>query len=458
MGDRARAAALAALLAAGGGALRISARPSQQECKAAGQPTAVAATVQGLFITLTWQAPPGPVSSYEIEVGLTPGTGDVAVIETGNPGTSVTGVLPAGVYFVHLRARNACGVGEMSSDARVVSGVYQDHGDVVVARRTAERNTYFPSIAKLRNGELLVAYYDGPDHVSPSGRIALVRSRDGGMTWSLPEVALDTPLDDRDPTLTVTSSGRVLLSYFAGKIDTAEDGGGVFVAWSDDSARTWSTPQRVATSLLGAATTSAIVTLPTGELLMPIYGHVAGTTRSRAVAVRSRDDGMTWPATGETLLAAADAIDFQEPAVAQIGAGWLAVFRTEQPGSLAFHAVSNDGARSWSPATRLDIAAQASELVPVPQAPGSTIDGVHIWGDWSRRYGDSRPTMIQSVRWPTDTTSPRLGEPRVVYNSHCDDAAAPSGVMLDEYRLLVVFYDACLGYIGGTFVDVRTLK
>jgi hypothetical protein len=366
-------------------------------------------------------------------------------------------VLAPGVYFVHLRGRNACGAGEMSAVARIVSGVYQDHADILVVRRTAERNTYFPSIVKLRNGELLVAYYDSPAHVSPAGRIALVRSRDDGMTWSEPEVALDTPLDDRDPTLTVTPTGRVLLSFFAGGSGVVDEGPGIFVLRSDDGARTWSAPTRVETSLRGAATTSAIVARRTGELVMPIYGRADGTRRSRAVAMRSRDDGLTWPPATETLLAAADGIDFQEPAIAEIAGRWLAVFRTEQPGSPAFHAISTDGAK-WSPATRLDIAAQAPEIIPVPPSPGSTVDAVHLWGDWSRQYGDSRPTMIQTVRWPPDAASPRLGEPQVVYNSRCDDAATPSGAMLDDHRLLVVFYDACLGYIGGTIVDVRALK
>ena len=35
-------------------------------------------------------------------------------------------------------------------------------------------------------------------HVCPFGRVEWMRSRDGGRTWSWPEVLLDSPIDDRD--------------------------------------------------------------------------------------------------------------------------------------------------------------------------------------------------------------------------------------------------------------------
>ncbi|MGN6561290.1 MAG: sialidase family protein, partial [Thermomicrobiales bacterium] len=84
---------------------------------------------------------------------------------------------------------------------------------VVVAAR-GERNTYFPTIARLRDGVLVVVYYDSPAHTSQSGRIALVRSTDDGRTWSAPRVVLDTPLDDRDPQIMQTRTGALLLSFF----------------------------------------------------------------------------------------------------------------------------------------------------------------------------------------------------------------------------------------------------
>jgi hypothetical protein len=46
----------------------------------------------------------------------------------------------------------------------------------------------------------------------------------------------------------------------------------------------------------------------------------------------------------------------------------------------------------------------------------------------------------------------------VVYNSHCDDAAYPSTVSLEDGKLFTVYYDACFGYIGGNFHTVDRLR
>lgn len=44
----------------------------------------------------------------------------------------------------------------------------------------------------------------------PNGQSALVRSSDGGLTWSQPEVIRDTPLDDRPLGFTALGDGRVI--------------------------------------------------------------------------------------------------------------------------------------------------------------------------------------------------------------------------------------------------------
>jgi len=57
----------------------------------------------------------------------------------------------------------------------------------------------WPTLVRLRSGGLIVAYSGGREtHVCPFGRVDIIRSADGGRTWSWPEVILDTPIDDRD--------------------------------------------------------------------------------------------------------------------------------------------------------------------------------------------------------------------------------------------------------------------
>jgi hypothetical protein len=436
-------------------------QPSAQAangCKSPAPPRSLELTATGMFVTATWRRSPGVVSGYVIEVGRAPGASDVSVVDTGSAATSFSGTVPEGTFFIRVRARSACGAGLPSHETRITTGPYQIRPDIVVARRTPDRNTYFPSIARLPDRQLVVAYYDSPGHVSPTGRIALVRSADDGRTWTAPDVAFDTALDDRDPNLTVTRSGSVLLSYFAGGSGVDGQPPGVFVARSDDGARTWSAPVRVATTLVGAATSAPILELANRDLLIPLYGATDGSNHSRAVVMRSGDGGLTWPPDREASIPVLPGIDFEEPAIVEIDGRLLAILRTEEPDHLAYQASSGDGGRTWSTPTRLDVAAQASDLIRLSGRRDVTTAAVHAWADWSRRYGDSRPTVVQSIRWPAAAVTPTFGAPRLVYNGHCDDAGYPSGVVIDDRRLFVVFYDACLGYVGGAYVDIDSLK
>ena len=447
---------IAAGLLAGACSVVLAASASAQvRCALPPPPTALAATVSGTWGTLTWEAPPGTRLGYVLEAGSAPQTSNVLIIDIDRASTGYSTTAPAGTYFVRVRARDACGLGAASAEIAVVSSVYQEHPDVLVMPRTAERNTYFPSVVNIGGGRLLVAYYDSPEHVSKQGRISLVESRDNGRTWSLPRVIIDTPFDDRDPSLTVTRAGRLLVSYFARDTETSTSAG-VFVARSDDGGATWSDPVRVETILTDSATTSKIVEAENGDLLIPLYGSVAGDGHSRVTLGRSRDQGRTWPREGEIAVASESDTNVMEPTLAIAGARMLVLMRTDRAENFSYATRSIDGGLTWSTPSSFGVAAQSSELVPLPGEPAVT--AVHLWADWSHHWGDSRPTVAQMIRWPAGTAAPMFGEPRVLYNSKCDDAGYPSAVVLDDGRLFVVFYDACLGYIGGTYLTPSTLR
>src|SRR5262245_19534023 len=87
------------------------------------QPLNLASTVTGSTVVLQWiAAVDGDApTSYVVEAGSAPGLANLANFDTGNSGQMLTvqGV-PAGTYFVRVRARNDGGVSGPSNEISVI--------------------------------------------------------------------------------------------------------------------------------------------------------------------------------------------------------------------------------------------------------------------------------------------------------------------------------------------------
>ena len=85
-----------------------------------GAPTGLAALVDGLNVTLSWQRPAGggPPASWQLELGSAAGASDRGVFTVPPDITSVGGPLPAGEYFARVRGLNSVGPGQASNEAR----------------------------------------------------------------------------------------------------------------------------------------------------------------------------------------------------------------------------------------------------------------------------------------------------------------------------------------------------
>jgi BNR repeat-like domain len=338
--------------------------------------------------------------------------------------------------------------------------------DVVVARRNstptpgggpaADYDTYFPTVTRLQNDDLVTVYYESPGHVDPLGRVAMVRSRDSGRTWTPPAVIVDrVGVNHRDPSVMQTRRGTLLVNYFL-----YFDGRslGVFVIRSTDSGAHWSEPIAVGTSLAGPATSAKIAELDNGDLLIPIAGGRAGDGRIRAAVVRSRDDGRTWPRASEALIADDPSIDFVEPALVAMARGEIVAAVGSERGAEnhSFETRSRDYGRTWSRPAKAPMAGNASDLLRV-EIPGRRTPAiVHAWGDRSRQFGDGRPTVMALQASPVEMP---MGPVKVLYHGHClwGDESYPSTVQLKDGRLFTVFYDACAGYIGGRYTAIEEL-
>lgn len=91
---------------------------------------------------------------------------------------------------------------------------YQIIGSSVICKQD-NRYIGWPTIAKIHNGDLLVAFSGNRyGHVCPWGKTQLIRSGDEGNTWSEPVTINDSSLDDRDAGLIELSDGNLILSWF----------------------------------------------------------------------------------------------------------------------------------------------------------------------------------------------------------------------------------------------------
>jgi len=86
-------------------------------CAVPGAPTGLVATPGPLSVTIRWTAPTtgAAPSGYVLEAGSVAGAANIGTFQLPNS-TTLTSGAPAGVYFVRLRAINACGNSPPSAD------------------------------------------------------------------------------------------------------------------------------------------------------------------------------------------------------------------------------------------------------------------------------------------------------------------------------------------------------
>lgn len=89
--------------------------------------TAFAATATGSTLSLGWQPSPSAGASYTIVAGSTAGASDIAQAPVGTVTSLTVPGVPAGRYFLRVRATTACGTAD-SNEVQVVVGAAQAPG------------------------------------------------------------------------------------------------------------------------------------------------------------------------------------------------------------------------------------------------------------------------------------------------------------------------------------------
>lgn len=354
-----------------------------------------------------------------------------------------------------LAAAMTVGILGMSVPATAAVG---DPGkaDVVVATAPTGQDAFFPDVAKLASGRLIAAYRAGQAHTGQDGRIFLTTSADNGKSWSAATLAVDTPVDDRDPKLSVQADGEILLSFF--ETDWTRPGQrplGTFLVRSRDGGRSWSTPTKIGSAMSWTASHGPVVTLPSGAMLSPLYGMFGEQKTTSATVVRSTDGGRTWPASSEiTIAAGTDTVGFQEPTLAVLRSGQVVVFIRSNEARVGYLSRSFDGGRTWTAPQRTSIPASSHHVLPIN---GGAI--LLTYGDVSGTYSSGRPTVGRIVRTPALDWDRQSGRDVLLYDAGVhggptSDQANPSSVELRPGRFLTLTSDPYTHQIVGVFSTV----
>jgi Neuraminidase (sialidase) len=218
---------------------------------------------------------------------------------------------------------------------------------------------YFPVAIRLQNGDVLAVVRAGAAHIGVKGRLDLIRSTDGGKSWSKPWTAIDESQDDRNPALGQMKDGTVVLAYAVasgydesgerfkgGRNDRLFDG--AFLIFSKDNGKTWSKPVRddtIKKFYAGQGLVSPygkIVQLQDGTALMAVYFEFFDERHNESWLFRSKDNGRTW---SEPALMGKH---YNETGIVAPRDGRvLAALRSEKGGHLAITESSDQGT-TWS--------------------------------------------------------------------------------------------------------------
>jgi hypothetical protein len=330
--------------------------------------------------------------------------------------------------------------------------------DIRVVSHLAHRYHGWPTLARRRNGQLLLVCSGGREsHVCPFGRVELMRSDDGGAHWSWPQTLIDSAIDDRDAGVLETPKGSLLVTsftslafeqpnYFA-RADkqqlarwraardrvpeaTRKKMLGEWIIRSTDGGQSWSAPSRC-----GVNSPHGPVALSDGRLIYAGKELYHGDNRIGAAV--SVDDGASWKWAGTIPTRPGDDHrKYHELHAVEAAPGRLvAQIRNHNPrhAGETLQSESTDGGRSWSTPHEIGVWGLPSHLLKLAD------------GRLLMSYGHRRKPFGNQVRLSDDagmTWSEPIG---LSEDGIGGDLGYPSTVQLDNGQLVTAWYEKMKG-------------
>ncbi|MBI2265937.1 MAG: exo-alpha-sialidase [Armatimonadetes bacterium] len=312
---------------------------------------------------------------------------------------------------------------------------------------------YFPVVVNPGGDELIAVIRGGAGHIGVGGRLDLVRSEDGGKTWSTPRTAVGTSQDDRNPALGWTAGGSLILAYgsltgyykaYAGHKGTPDyqfsdhltdvwvpelSAFTCFFAISRDRGESWSPPKELA--LAGYENVSPygrIVEMPDRTLWMNVYGTKKGGPEGKyeAFVIRSRDGGESWgdPSLIGKGLNETSFLLLPDERI-------LSAARSDAPEEAVHALVSSDGGYAW------ESLGKVTETLEHPADLALLGDGRVFLVYGSRNFPYGARALVSEDR---GETWKRQSTILLADDADSRDCGYPSAVRLEDGTLVTVLY------------------